>query len=535
MDAGMKSNAGTEQKEQKVIAVCGVKNSGKTTLLLKLVRAFSDRGLKTAVIKHDGHDFSCDIPGTDSFKLKEAGAYGTAVYSKERVFVHRTGMGEGAEQLIAMFPEADVIFLEGLKGSGYPKIEVIREGVSEEPVSDPAGRFLIVTDREPSAYAEETAGFDDIGKIAERIMKAAIRPAGRQGKEGYGMRQMKTTEAVGQVLCHDVTRIVKGVTKDAAFRKGHIIREEDIPVLLSMGKDSVYIWEKDGHMLHEDEAAQILYGLCAGNHMRPSEVKEGKIEIIAECDGLFKVDRKRLDRVNSAGEMMIASRHGDFPVKAGDKLAGTRIIPLVIEKEKLEAVKRDCAGAPIFALKPFLKKKAGIVTTGNEVYHGRIADTFTSVVEEKLMEYGVRVIGREVSDDDHKRITGCIEKLLEKGADMILCTGGMSVDPDDRTPLAIKNTGAKIVTYGAPVLPGAMFLLAYMKGDIPVMGLPGCVMYAKRTIFDLVLPRILAGERLSAKDIAVLGEGGLCLSCPVCTFPNCGFGKGGQGWDGRIY
>lgn len=340
------------------------------------------------------------------------------------------------------------------------------------------------------------------------------------------MKEIRTTEAVGQVLCHDVTQIIKGVTKDAVFRKGHIIREEDIPVLLSVGKDHVYIWEKDEHMLHENEAAEILYRLCENRYMHPSEVKEGKIEVIADCDGLLKVDRERLNRVNALGEMMIASRHGNFPVKAGDKLAGTRIIPLVIEKEKMEKAKAVCEGKPILELKPYLHRKAGIVTTGNEVYHGRIQDTFTPVIEEKLAEYDVEIIGHEISDDNHERITGCIRRLLDAGADMILCTGGMSVDPDDRTPLAIKNTGAQVVTYGAPVLPGAMFLLAYYEGGIPIMGLPGCVMYAKRTVFDLVLPRIMAGEILTAKDLSALGEGGLCLSCPVCTFPNCGFGKG---------
>lgn len=339
------------------------------------------------------------------------------------------------------------------------------------------------------------------------------------------MKEIKTTEAVGQVLCHDVTQIIKGVTKDAVFRKGHVIREEDIPVLLSVGKDHVYIWEKDENMLHENEAADILYQLCKNEHMRPSEVKEGKIEVIAECDGLLKVEKELLNKVNALGEMMIASRHGNFPVKKGNKIAGTRIIPLVIEKEKMEKAKEVCGGKPIFELKPFRHKKVGIVTTGNEVYNGRIQDTFTPVIEEKLSEYDTEIIGHEISDDDHERITGCIKKLLGMGADMIVCTGGMSVDPDDRTPLAIKNTGAEIVTYGAPVLPGAMFLLAYYNGNIPIMGLPGCVMYSKRTIFDLVLPRIMAGEKLCAEDITVLGEGGLCLSCPVCTFPNCGFGK----------
>ena len=340
------------------------------------------------------------------------------------------------------------------------------------------------------------------------------------------MRLMRTEDAVGQILCHDITQIIRGVTKDAVFCKGHIISEEDIPVLLSVGKEHIYIWENNENMLHENDAAQILCDICKNEHMRPSEIKEGKIELIAECDGLLKMDTEKLNRINSLGEMMIASRHGNFPVKAGDKIAGTRIIPLVIEKEKMEHAKKVGGGAPIFEIMPYQKKKAGIVTTGNEVFHGRIQDTFTPVILEKLSEYDVEIVGNEISDDNHERITACIQGLLDAGADMIICTGGMSVDPDDRTPLAIRNTGADIVTYGAPVLPGAMFLLAYYgEQKIPVMGLPGCVMYAKRTIFDLVLPRIMAGEVLEKKELDILGEGGLCLSCPVCTFPNCGFGK----------
>lgn len=340
------------------------------------------------------------------------------------------------------------------------------------------------------------------------------------------MKLVKTEDAVGQVLCHDITQIIKGVTKDAVFRKGHVVTEEDIPVLLSVGKDNLYIWEKEEGMLHENEAAQILYDICKNDHMRPSDIKEGKIELIAECDGLLKVDTEKLNRVNSLGEMMIASRHGNFPVKAGNKIAGTRIIPLVIEQEKMERAKEAAGDTPIFQILPFQKKKAGIVVTGNEVFYGRIQDTFSQVIEEKLSEYDVEIIGREISDDDHEHITACIRKMLDQGADLIICTGGMSVDPDDKTPLAIRNSGAEVVTYGAPVLPGAMFLLAYYgENHIPVMGLPGCVMYSKRTVFDLVLPRVMAGEILEKKDLDVLGEGGLCLSCPVCTFPNCGFGK----------
>ncbi|MDD3219289.1 MAG: molybdopterin-binding protein [Lachnospiraceae bacterium] len=340
------------------------------------------------------------------------------------------------------------------------------------------------------------------------------------------MKLIKTEDAVGQILCHDITQIIRGVTKDAVFRKGHVIQEEDIPVLLSVGKENIYIWENNENMVHENDAAQILYDICKGDYMHGSEVKEGKIELIAECDGVLKIDRQKLKAVNELGEMMIASRHGDFPVKKGDKIAGTRIIPLVIEKEKMDAAKNLGGDTPIFQILPYKNRKAGIVTTGSEVYKGRIKDAFTPVIVEKLAEYGIEVKAHSVCSDDHVMITDAINTMLADGIDMIICTGGMSVDPDDRTPLAIKNTGAQIITYGAPVLPGAMFMLGYYNGEIPIMGLPGCVMYAKRTIFDLVLPRLLAGEKLVKEDFTKLGEGGLCLSCPVCTFPNCGFGKG---------
>lgn len=339
------------------------------------------------------------------------------------------------------------------------------------------------------------------------------------------MKLIKTEEAMGQVLCHDITQIIRGVTKDAVFRKGHVITKEDIPVLLSVGKEHIYIWEKDENMLHENEAARILCDICINEHMHPTKVKEGKIELIADCDGLLKIDRKKLKAVNALGEMMIASRHGDFPVRAGDKIAGTRIIPLVIEKERMERAKAAAGDAPIFQIKPFRHIRAGIVTTGNEVYSGRIPDTFTPVVEEKLAEYAAEIIGHEISNDEPELTAEKIRILLEKGADLILCTGGMSVDPDDKTPAAIRRMTSEVVTYGAPVLPGAMFLLAYTEQGVPVLGLPGCVMYAGRTIFDLILPRIVAGEKLKKEDFEVLGEGGLCLSCPVCTFPNCGFGK----------
>ena len=342
------------------------------------------------------------------------------------------------------------------------------------------------------------------------------------------MKLIRTEDAVGSVLCHDLTQIIKGVTKDAVFRKGHIVQPEDIPVLLSIGKEHLYVWEADESMLHENDAARILVDLCKSEGMSESAVKEGKIELAAAVDGLFKVDSKRLQLVNSFGQMMIATRHGNTPVHKGDKLCGTRIIPLVIKKEKMQRVQELCGAEPLLKLLPYKIKRAAVLATGSEVFHGRIKDTFTPVIEAKLAEFGVEVIHKEILDDAPEQITAAIKRAIEeKGAELVLCTGGMSVDPDDQTPLAIKNTGARIISYGAPVLPGAMFLLSYYgEQQVPVLGLPGCVMYAKRTIFDLALPRVLARDPITAEELAALGEGGLCLSCSVCTYPACGFGKG---------
>lgn len=342
------------------------------------------------------------------------------------------------------------------------------------------------------------------------------------------MKEIRTVDAVGQILCHDITQIIKDQKKGVLFKKGHVVREEDIPALLSVGKEHLFVWEKKEGMLHENEAAEILYKISAGEHMHGSEIKEGKIELIADCDGLLKIRRDALQAVNSLGEMMIASRHGDFPVRKGDKIAGTRIIPLVIEKEKMDRAEKAAGETPIFSILPFRNKKAGIVTTGSEVQKGLIKDTFTPVLREKLDEYACSVVGQTTPGDDRKQITEDILNFIREGADLVICSGGMSVDPDDRTPGAIKDTGAEIVTYGAPVLPGAMLLLAYYKIEdrtVPILGLPGCVMYAKRTVFDLILPRIMADDRICAKEISAYGEGGLCLNCQTCTFPNCGFGK----------
>lgn len=339
------------------------------------------------------------------------------------------------------------------------------------------------------------------------------------------MKLIKTEEAVGHVLCHDMTQIIRGEYKDARFRKGHIVTEEDIPVLLSMGKEHLYVWEVKEGILHENEAAERLCAVCINDNMARSQVKEGKIELTAEIDGLFRVDTERLVAINSIDEIMIATRKGNMPVKAGDKLCGTRVIPLVIDGKKLDAVDEAAGSTPIMELLPYKLKKCGVITTGSEVAKGRIKDTFTPVVEAKLADFGIKMTEHVYCEDGLENIKNAIAEMRTKDVECIICTGGMSVDPDDCTPGAISASGARVVTYGAPVLPGAMFMLAYFEDGMPIMGLPGCVMYAGATIFDLALPRIAAGVEMFKKDFVIMGEGGLCLGCKPCHYPLCPFGK----------
>ena len=339
------------------------------------------------------------------------------------------------------------------------------------------------------------------------------------------MKLIKTTEAIGHVLCHDLTRIIKDQYKGAWFRKGHIITEEDIPVLLSMGKENLYVWEMVPGMIHENDAAEYLCKLCVNKNMTRSEVKEGKIELNADCGGLFRVDTQRLNAINMLDDIMIATRHGNTAVNKGDKLCGSRVIPLVIGEEKLQEAERIAGDKPLLELIPYKLKRAGVITTGTEVFLGRIRDTFTPVIEEKLAAYGIAMTEHVITDDGVDHVTAAIREMRSKDIDLILCTGGMSVDPDDNTPGAIKASGANIITYGAPVLPGAMFLLGYYHDGMPIMGLPGCVMYAGATVFDLVLPSIAAGVPVSKKEIACMGEGGLCLGCRPCHYPLCSFGR----------
>ena len=342
------------------------------------------------------------------------------------------------------------------------------------------------------------------------------------------MREVRVQDAVGMILCHDITEIVRGQRKGARFRKGDVIRAEDIEVLLRIGKEHIYVWEFEENLRHETVGALVGRDICQCEYLRACAPKEGKIELTSTVAGVFEVNEDALDAVNDITDVMIATIAQHFPVKAGTKLAGMRVIPLVIGKDVMKKVQETAGTEPLLRILPYRKMKVGVVTTGSEVFHGRIKDTFTPVLDTKLRAFGLRVDEHRLSDDGTEHTRAAIEELLDCGMDMVLCTGGMSVDPDDRTPAAIRATGARIVTYGAPVLPGAMFLLAYYEKDgrkVPIMGLPGCVMYSPATIFDIILPRVVAGSEWTRREITRLGIGGLCMECKVCHYPVCPFGK----------
>ena len=340
------------------------------------------------------------------------------------------------------------------------------------------------------------------------------------------MKTVPVWEAEGMVLCHDLTQIIPGEFKGSAFRKGHIIRREDIPRLLDMGKENIFVYDLKSSLVHEDEAALRIARAAAGDGVLLSDPQEGKVQLAAAHAGLLKVDVGLLHAVNEVEEVMIATLHSNQHVEKGKVLAGTRVIPLVVSEEKVARVEQICGTTTqLVRVMPYDHFAVGIVTTGSEVFSGRNQDKFGPVIREKVERYGSTVMRQVLVTDSAEQIAAAVTSLADDGAQLVAVTGGMSVDPDDVSPLGIGLAGGQVVTYGAPTLPGAMFMLAYL-GDIPILGLPGCVMYNRTTIFDLLLPRILIGERLCRLDIIELAHGGLCVGCDVCRYPDCGFGKG---------
>jgi len=333
-------------------------------------------------------------------------------------------------------------------------------------------------------------------------------------------------QSVGTILAHDITEIRPGQFKGPAFKKGHIIRESDVPHLKRVGKEHLYVLHLEPGEVHEDDAALRLATALAGRGVffdpHPSE---GKIQLKASRRGLFKVDVAALIRINLVPDISCSARHTNSVVEKGDVICGVRAIPLIIDEENLQAAENIALAVDdFFSVKPFLAPKTGIVITGNEVFSGLIDDKFAPIIRKKLKHYDCSIMGIAFAPDDRQRIASEINQYLQNGAEMIVVAGGMSVDPDDITRVAIADAGAEDVVYGTPVLPGAMFLYGRF-GDVPVMGLPACVLFFRATVLDLILPRVLVGESITREDLATMAHGGMCLECEPCHFPRCSFGK----------
>jgi molybdenum cofactor synthesis domain-containing protein len=342
------------------------------------------------------------------------------------------------------------------------------------------------------------------------------------------MKKIKVEDAVGLALAHDITEVRPGEFKGTAFKKGHRVEREDVCHLMRLGKRHVYLTQEEDGRIHEDDAVSEMAAALAGTGVVYDEApSEGKIQMYAEYDGLLKVNAKALVDFNMIQDVMCASLHSLTPVKKGQKIAGTRAVPLLIDRPVLDsAVALAKGNAPVLSVKPFLPKKARLVITGSEVYNGLIEDRFKEIVERKLISYGSSLVETTILPDDKDVIADKLRSYLEKETDLIITTGGMSVDPDDVTRQGIREMGIHREYYGAGILPGTMFLLAY-RGDLPVMGIPACALYHDITVFDVMLPRLLAGEQPDNKDLAMLAHGGLCMDCKKCRYPACSFGKTG--------
>jgi Probable molybdopterin binding domain len=339
------------------------------------------------------------------------------------------------------------------------------------------------------------------------------------------MQKIPIHQAVGMILGHDVTRIIPGKFKGPAFKKGHIIQADEVDAFLNIGKEHVFALTIPDGCIHENEAARRIARKSVGRGVTLTEPSEGKVTLVAEGKGLLKVNAAALESINGIESIIFATLHTNQTVAKDRPIAGTRVVPLVIEEERVEQVERLCRKHfPVVEVKPLRSLDVGIVTTGSEVYLGRIEDKFGPIVKAKFTGLGSRVIGQKLVSDDTDLTVKAIYEFLDQGAQLIAVTGGMSVDPDDQTPASIRKAGGEVVAYGAPVLPGAMFMLAHI-GNVPVLGLPGCVMYYGASIFDLVVPRILAGEDVTREDIVKMGHGGFCSNCADCRYPVCGFGK----------
>ncbi len=339
------------------------------------------------------------------------------------------------------------------------------------------------------------------------------------------MRKVPVNEAIGQILGHDIIRIIPGREKYRAFSRGQVITAEDIPLLKDLGKEHIYIWELEPDMIHEDEASLRLAQSAAGAGVKISEPSHGRVNLIAAYDGLLKIQVDQLHWINNLDSVIFATLHNNRSVVKGQELAGTRVVPLAVKHSLVEEAEKLCSNPhPLVSVKPFKNLRTAIITTGNEVYHGRIEDGSKQLIRKKISPFGGSIISQSIVPDQVEIISSKIRHYVEEAAELIVVTGGMSVDPDDVTPLGIRDSGAEVVFYGAPVLPGSQFMLAY-QGDTTICGVPGGALYNKFTTLDLLLPRIFAQERLNRSDIVALGHGGYCENCKVCHYPVCPYGK----------
>ncbi len=337
------------------------------------------------------------------------------------------------------------------------------------------------------------------------------------------MKKIEVEKAVGLTLCHDITAMRDGF-KGAAFRRGHVIVPEDVPALLDLGKKHVFIWEENAGEIHEEEAALRLAAMASVEGARYTAPSEGKVLLLAERRGLFRVNRALLRQINAIGDITISCLPDHYPAEEGARLASMRIVPLVTEQAQIERAEALCAGRRLMELLPYRPHKVGVIVTGSEVYAGRIADKFEPVVRAKLAPYPGELLGVTLCDDDLDMIVGAAQRWLAQGADFLIFTGGMSVDPDDLTPSAIRRLGADIVSHGLPAQPGNMTLVAYL-GEIPILGVPGAAISLPTTMFDVLLPQVYAGQRFTKAELLDLADGGLCQMCKVCHWPNCTFGR----------
>ena len=337
------------------------------------------------------------------------------------------------------------------------------------------------------------------------------------------MKKIAVEQAVGMTLCHDITKMVDGF-KGAAFKRGHVIREEDIEELLNIGKKTVFIWEENAGEIHEEDCALRMAAMAPVEGAHYTAPSEGKVLLMADMRGMFRVNKKLLEAVNSIGDITISTLPDHYPVEVGARLASMRIVPLVTKEEQIIAAEKLCDGEKLLDLRPYQHKKIGVIITGSEVYSGRIKDKFEPVVRRKMEKYPSEILGVTICDDDLSMIVNAAKNYLEQGADFLIFTGGMSVDPDDLTPTAIRKLGADIVSHGVPSQPGNMTLMAYL-GDVAIMGVPGAAISLPTTIFDVLLPQVFTGDKLTKKDLINLAEGGLCQMCKACHFPNCTFGR----------